>query len=83
MGTLLKTVGRSVLAGESSLGVVGASCLWGPFTRGDLDAVGDISVRAGAFDAVGGPESCPRTRRVSPTRGGVHPAAWNVPGRRR
>ena len=49
-------------------------------TSGTVDAVGDNSVRSGAFDAVGAGILSPDAP-VVPLRSGVHPAAWNVPGR--
>ena len=89
MGALLKTVGGSVVAGESSLRVVGASCLWGPFTQGAFDAVGDVLVRSGACPSGRGQSTPSGTGILSPDapgvplRSSVHPAARNVPGCRR
>ena len=81
MGALLKTVGRSVVVGESSLGVVGACRPWGLFTRGGIGrrrghvcAAGGVSFRLGAFDAVGdrnpvpGRAGCPRPEQRAPGR---------------
>ena len=48
---------------------------------GTFDAVGGHFCAAGDLRRRRGPGSCPRARRVSPLRSGVHPAAWNVPGR--
>ena len=52
-----------------------------------LDVVGDMSVRPGACPSGWGPSTPSGTEILSPDawgvplRSGVHPAAWNVPGR--
>ena len=50
------------------VGLVGITRTWGHSPGvGAFYAVGDISARPGTFLRARGPESCPRTRRVSPS----------------
>ena len=58
----------------------GATAVGDGSPRVAFDAVADISVWAGAFGAVGDRNPVPG-RVGCPRRGGVHPVAWNVPGR--